>query len=267
MRGVPSSYKVIDRRTGRRVYPSNPTNSRYRLVQPPGPKNALGRVKFMFPNGHAIYLHDTPSRHLFARSQRSYSHGCVRVENPLDLAQEVLNKPSWDRAAIDRVVKRGRTRYVNLDEHLPVLLYYLTARADEHGRVGFRRDLYGRDRTLFAAMEEPADAGRLVFSDEVNKPANEAASGSSVVAAASVQVDNMDEVEHAPAASDAAPSRHASDESAEQPRSSSTDAWRILSTRSAKSGEGPNPLPVIGLRESGLLAPGDGMRMQNPTAP
>ncbi|WP_462321390.1 L,D-transpeptidase family protein [Halochromatium sp.] len=164
MRGVPGDYRVIDRRTGRRVYPSNPTDHRrYRLVQQPGPRNALGRVKFMFPNGHAIYLHDTPSRHLFARGRRSYSHGCVRVQEPLDLAREILAEQDWDMGAIQRVVDRGRTRYVNLNEHLPVLLYYLTARADEEGRIGFRHDVYGRDPSLLAALEVPPDADRIVF--------------------------------------------------------------------------------------------------------
>lgn len=164
MRAVPGDYKVIDRRTGRRVYPSHPTDHRrYRLVQQPGPRNALGRVKFMFPNGHAIYLHDTPSRHLFARGRRSYSHGCVRVQQPLDLAREVLAKQNWDTSGIKRVVDSGRTRYVNLDEHLPVLLYYLTARADEHGRVGFRHDVYERDLSLLAALEVAPEADRLVF--------------------------------------------------------------------------------------------------------
>ena len=164
MRGVPSDYRVIDRRSGRRVYPSNPTDHRrYRLVQQPGPRNALGRVKFMFPNGHAIYLHDTPSRHLFARSRRPYSHGCVRVQDPLDLAREVLVTQNWDATAIERVVANGRTRYVNLNEHLPVLLYYLTTRADERGRVGFRDDVYERDARLLAALEGPPGAGRIVF--------------------------------------------------------------------------------------------------------
>lgn len=164
MGGVPSDYRVIDRRTGRRVYPSNPTDHRrYRLVQQPGPRNALGRVKFMFPNGHAIYLHDTPSRHLFARSRRSYSHGCVRVQDPLDLAREILVTQDWDASAIERVVNNGRTRYVNLDEHLPVLLYYLTARADEQGRVGFRDDVYARDAPLLAALDGPPGAERIVF--------------------------------------------------------------------------------------------------------
>ncbi|MCF8015341.1 MAG: L,D-transpeptidase family protein [Chromatiaceae bacterium] len=173
MRGVPSDYHVIDRRTGRRAYPTNPTDHRrYRLVQQPGPKNALGKVKFMFPNGHAIYLHDTPSRHLFARGRRAYSHGCVRVQEPLDLAREVLVSQNWDMSAINRVIDSGRTRYVNLDEHLPVLLYYLTARADEQGRVGFRNDLYQRDASLLSRLGGPRRADRLVFS-EVEAPVTE----------------------------------------------------------------------------------------------
>ncbi|HCS92403.1 MAG TPA: murein L,D-transpeptidase [Chromatiaceae bacterium] len=171
MRGVSSRYKVIDRRTGRRVSGVNASNyKRYRIVQPAGPSNALGRVKFMFPNGHAIYLHDTPSRHLFARAVRTYSHGCVRVKDPLTLAQQVLNQPSWDQSTINRVVKRGKTRYVRLDEHLPVLLYYLTAFADEQGRVGFRRDVYKRDKRLFAALERPADTDRIAFVEPESEP-------------------------------------------------------------------------------------------------
>ncbi len=174
MSGVPSDYNVIDRRTGRRVAASNPSDHRrYRLVQQPGPRNALGRVKFMFPNGHAIYLHDTPSRHLFARGRRSYSHGCVRVQDPLALAGALLADQNWDSSAIERVVDSGRTRYVNLEEHLPVLLYYLTARADEQGRVGFRDDLYGRDERLLAALEEPPSAKRIAFREPI-EPAGEA---------------------------------------------------------------------------------------------
>lgn len=164
MRGVSSRYKIVDRRTGREVSGVDTSNhKRYRLVQPAGPRNALGQVKFMFPNGHAIYLHDTPSKNLFARSSRAYSHGCVRVKEPLTLAQHLLNKPNWDRAQINRVVRRGSTRYVDLDEHLPVLLYYLTALADDQGRVGFRQDVYERDQRLFAVLDQPAHIDRIAF--------------------------------------------------------------------------------------------------------
>jgi len=171
MRGVGSRYQVVDRRTGRRVSGADISNyQRYRIVQAPGPRNALGRVKFMFPNGHAIYLHDTPSRQLFSRSVRAYSHGCIRVQEPLTLARYVLNKPSWDHSAINRVVGRGQTRYVFLDDHLPVLLYYLTAVADEQGRVGFRRDIYHRDKPLFAVLDKPADGDRIAFQETEPDP-------------------------------------------------------------------------------------------------
>jgi murein L,D-transpeptidase YcbB/YkuD len=161
---VSGKYEVIDRRTGRRVSVSDVSNtSRYRVVQPAGPGNALGRVKFMFPNGHAIYLHDTPSRHLFARSSRAYRHGCVRVKDPLTLARYILDQPNWDDAQINAVVKRGRTRYVHLDDHLQVLLYYLTALADDEGRVGFRRDVYNRDDLL---EEQLLTGGKYAEADD-----------------------------------------------------------------------------------------------------
>ncbi len=164
MGSVSSRYQVVDRRTGRRVSTSDASDHRrYRIVQPPGSNNALGQVKFMFPNGHAIYLHDTPSRHLFARSERAYSHGCIRVKDPLVFAERLLNKPGWTETEVDRVVERGSTRYVNLDEHLPVLIYYLTAVADEAGRVGFRSDIYQRDDALLAVMGGPAHPPRIAF--------------------------------------------------------------------------------------------------------
>lgn len=165
-KGVPAGYKRV--RSGGQYY----------LVQEPGPRNALGRVKFMFPNGHAIYLHDTPSRYLFNRSRRAYSHGCIRVHRPLTLAEQVLNEPAWSEAAINSVVRRGKTRWVHLDEHLPVLLYYLTAKADAEGRVGFRRDIYNRDHRLLAMLDEPADhvegAERIAFAEPELQPDPEA---------------------------------------------------------------------------------------------
>lgn len=139
-------------------------------MQPPGPRNALGRVKFIFPNGHSIYLHDTPSKHLFSRARRAYSHGCIRVHKPLTLAEHVLNDPNWNESELKRVVRRGRTRHVKLDEHLPVLIYYLTAVADDQGRVGFRRDLYERDKPLLAMLDEPAHENRIAFPEPKPEP-------------------------------------------------------------------------------------------------
>ncbi|MBS1202324.1 MAG: murein L,D-transpeptidase, partial [Chromatiaceae bacterium] len=164
MRAVPSRYKVVDRRTGRAVRGGNISDHRrYLLIQEAGPDNALGRVKFMFPNGHAIYLHDTPSKRLFRQRTRAYSHGCVRVQDPLTLAEMILAKPNWDQAEINRVVRNNKTRYVDLDEHLPVILYYLTARADADGEPSFRRDIYGRDRALLRAIDGPPSPLRIAF--------------------------------------------------------------------------------------------------------
>jgi murein L,D-transpeptidase YcbB/YkuD len=174
-KGVPDGYKRV--RSGGQYY----------LVQEPGPRNALGRVKFMFPNGHAIYLHDTPSRYLFKRSRRTYSHGCVRVHDPLTLAERVLDAPVWSRANIDRVVRRGSTRWVHLDEFLPVLLYYLSAKADAAGRVGFRRDIYDRDQRLLAMLDEPVSgAERIAFTEPqpTPQPASEPAPEPAAVAVA-----------------------------------------------------------------------------------
>ncbi len=171
MRGVSARYKVVDRQTGRRVSGGNISDHRrYRIVQEAGPNNALGRVKFMFPNGHAIYLHDTPSKGLFSHGTRAYSHGCVRVQNPLKLAEVILNKPSWDQAGINRTLATSQTRYVHLDDHLPVILYYLTAKADADGTIGLRSDLYGRDQALERALKGPASPIRIRFLEPERPP-------------------------------------------------------------------------------------------------
>ncbi len=161
---LPSDYVLIDRRTGRRVIGGNVADDqRYRLVQQPGPTNALGRIKFMFPNRHAVYLHDTPAKSLFARSERSLSHGCVRVQNPLKLADLLLEESQWDRARIDRILEGTKTRYISLTRPLPVLLYYLTARADSAGRLAVRRDIYGRDPGVRVLLDQPAERIRVAF--------------------------------------------------------------------------------------------------------
>jgi murein L,D-transpeptidase YcbB/YkuD len=147
--------KVVDR-AGRAVNPMHidwsqysPRHSPYLLRQDPGPKNALGRVKFMFPNDHAVYLHDTPSQALFNRTERAFSSGCIRVENALELARLLLNdEPAWNQQAIDRVLSLGKTRNVMLQEPIPVLLLYWTAWVATDGLVNFRHDLYARDKLV-----------------------------------------------------------------------------------------------------------------------
>jgi murein L,D-transpeptidase YcbB/YkuD len=123
-------------------------------VQRPGPTNALGRVKFMFPNEHFVYLHDTPSRDLFAKESRAFSSGCIRVENPLELAELVLGE-KWDRARIDALIADGRTQTVFVDKPLAVKLLYWTAEVDATGRVSFFPDVYLRDKALIAALAKP----------------------------------------------------------------------------------------------------------------
>ncbi|MDJ0948706.1 MAG: L,D-transpeptidase family protein [Alphaproteobacteria bacterium] len=127
---------------------------RYKLRQDAGDDNALGRVKFMFPNRHSIYLHDTPSKSLFNRTVRSFSHGCIRVENPLDLAELLLEpQGGWDRQQIDEVVASGERQIVRLQEPIPVYLTYLTAWANKNGTINFRPDIYDRDERLAGALD------------------------------------------------------------------------------------------------------------------
>ncbi len=127
----------------------------YILRQAPGPSNALGQVKFIFPNSHFVFLHDTPSKDLFHRTDRAFSSGCIRVARPFELATLLLkDAPGWDRARIDALVASGRTETVFLSRPLPVLMVYLTAEYRE-GRIFFKRDIYKRDGPLLKALDRP----------------------------------------------------------------------------------------------------------------
>jgi murein L,D-transpeptidase YcbB/YkuD len=130
----------------------------YSFRQDPGERNALGRIKFMFPNQYAVYLHDTPSKALFGRSTRAFSHGCIRVEKPMDLAVYVLNRngENWSRQRIDRVINAQRNSSVRLSKPLPVHLAYFTVWLDSDGSVQFRNDVYGRDTTLERTLSASA---------------------------------------------------------------------------------------------------------------
>jgi murein L,D-transpeptidase YcbB/YkuD len=129
-------------------------NPPYRLVQRPGEDNALGRIKFMFPNEHAVYLHDTPSRDLFDRDSRAFSSGCIRVENPFELARHLLGSARASER-LDALVATGRTETVFLDKPMTVMLLYWTAEVDAEGRVSFFPDVYGRDAAVVAALAQP----------------------------------------------------------------------------------------------------------------
>lgn len=126
----------------------------FTLQQRPGRNNALGGVKYMFPNRHAIYLHDTPSKHLFSRSGRAFSHGCIRVENPFDFGDLLFKDEGWDK---DRLMKlRSKStnpQRINLSNKVPVHLRYFTAFVDAADTVQFRFDIYGNDARLIEALE------------------------------------------------------------------------------------------------------------------
>jgi len=128
-------------------------NFPYRLRQDPGPGNALGRVKFMFPNKFNVYLHDTPARDLFARTRRTFSSGCIRIEKPIDLAEYLLRgDPQWTREKILAAIDRRVEQTVRLPEAIPIHLLYWTAWADEDGSIQFRNDIYDRDRLVLEAL-------------------------------------------------------------------------------------------------------------------
>ncbi len=125
----------------------------FTIRQKPGPKNALGIIKFMLPNRHAIYLHDTPSRALFAKTQRAFSHGCIRVYKPLEFGVTILRDvPGWTLERLEQVVETRKTTRVTLPNKIPVHIVYATAWRGEGGSVEFRTDIYGRDKKLYNAL-------------------------------------------------------------------------------------------------------------------
>ncbi len=133
-------YKVI--RAGNRIV----------VQQPPGERNALGYVKFMFPNQHAVYLHDTPNRNLFSAGKRAFSHGCVRVDKPFELAEEIMGQNGkWTEQKLRGLIGKGE-RYVHLTDPLPVHLTYFTLAVDEKGDLKRFDDLYGLDRKIRAVL-------------------------------------------------------------------------------------------------------------------
>lgn len=153
-----AGYQVVDR-SGYAVDPhtidwSTRSLSDFRVRQRPGANNALGEVKFMFPNRHNIYIHDTNHRDLFEDNRRAVSSGCVRVQDPFDLAEWILEgQEGWDRAAIDEVTAGSRATRVNIDDPVEVHILYFTAAPGEYGRVRYLDDIYGRDRQLLRAFE------------------------------------------------------------------------------------------------------------------
>jgi murein L,D-transpeptidase YcbB/YkuD len=128
----------------------------YRIRQAPGPSNALGQVKFIFPNPYAVYLHDTPERALFERTARTFSSGCIRVQDPVGLAGWVLEEtPGWGQAEIDAAIATGAETRATLAAPVPIHIVYLTAFPDAGGMVTYAPDVYGRDGAVLEALAAP----------------------------------------------------------------------------------------------------------------
>ncbi|HTT75596.1 MAG TPA: L,D-transpeptidase family protein [Candidatus Binataceae bacterium] len=123
------------------------------IRQKPGPKNALGLVKFIFPNSYNVYLHSTPAPQLFSQARRDFSHGCIRVQHPAELAEWVLrDQPGWDMQKIQAAMNGNQTVVAELDHPIPVLIIYTTAVVEADGEVHFFDDIYGYDKKLEAAL-------------------------------------------------------------------------------------------------------------------
>ena len=146
-----NAYDVVDR-DGNTLDPADiewaslhRNNFPYTLVQRPGPRNELGRIKFLFPNEYGVCMHDTPKKFLFTRDSRAFSHGCVRMQDPVDFAAHLLGPEGWTQERIAAQLETNETHTIALAEPLPVVLVYLTAEVDNDGTVYFYRDIYGRD--------------------------------------------------------------------------------------------------------------------------
>ncbi|MEX0337795.1 MAG: murein L,D-transpeptidase [Arenibacterium sp.] len=167
-----ASHLIITDRSGRRVNREemdftqfSTRNFPFDMRQPPSTRNALGLVKFMFPNKHNIYLHDTPQKHLFKRETRAYSHGCIRLADPFDFAYALLaRQESEPKSFFQGVLKTGRETKVDLVKQVPVHLIYRTATVSAKGKAEYRRDVYGRDAKIWDAMERAGVALRDVQS-------------------------------------------------------------------------------------------------------
>ena len=131
--------------------------SKYHFYQPPGGGNVLGKMKFMFPNKHAVYMHDTSSKQHFGTRVRTYSHGCIRVQNPRKFADLLLrHDKGWSSRKVGRILAAGANHSVELNHRIPVHITYMTARVDEDGRLRTFGDFYGHDRRVSAALNGKA---------------------------------------------------------------------------------------------------------------
>ena len=131
-------------------------NFPFTIVQQPGPDNALGEVKFIFPNPYSVYVHDTPSRGLFSKEDRAFSHGCIRLQNKWQLALSLMNDPSvWNMEKINSILASDETTTVHLKNPIDILILYWTAGADKESRLFFNKDVYNRDQAVFTELNKP----------------------------------------------------------------------------------------------------------------
>jgi murein L,D-transpeptidase YcbB/YkuD len=143
---------------GKKGYVTVKSGDGVRYRQPPGPSNALGRMKVVMPNNYAIYLHDTPSKAAFKRDARALSHGCIRTQDPLAFAAMLLNNPEWDKAKIDAAIAAGKTVQASASAPTPVYIAYFTAAAaKDNGGIIAYNDIYGRDKTIMAAFAKSSN--------------------------------------------------------------------------------------------------------------
>lgn len=125
------------------------------IRQQPGPNNALGRIKFMFPNRHSVYLHDTPSKSLFEKPERAFSSGCIRIEKPYDLAELLLaGNRGWNHGRLVKTINAQQTQTVNLAEPVTIIMLYWTVAVDDDGTVRFSRDIYERDKAIISGLDD-----------------------------------------------------------------------------------------------------------------
>ena len=160
---VASNHRVLTELTSRNL--DAVMRDELRIRQRPGPENALGNIKFIFPNTDNIYLHDTPATQLFSEGRRDFSHGCIRIEDPLALAEFVLRgDDQWDRARILEAMSKGESKTIRLKEPVPVVIAYLTAMIQNDGRISFFPDIYGHDHLLDEALRQRSAIMRVFSS-------------------------------------------------------------------------------------------------------
>jgi murein L,D-transpeptidase YcbB/YkuD len=136
-------------------------NFPYTIRQEPGPWNALGEVKFIFPNKHSVYLHDTQSKSLFSRANRTFSHGCIRVQNPFDLAEVLLQRTDWNRDKIDELVASKETKRVFPEHQIDIFLLYWTTGLMDTDKIFYLPDVYERDQPILKMLDQKVKSVRI----------------------------------------------------------------------------------------------------------